>query len=130
MTLHILSAGSAVGLKLRSIKSTSALNLTPISPSHSASHRAINGHRTHGSQTALSFLSGKCSPSSPHRIPKAVEQPLDVTQSAPVMGVGLLGTNGLKSHGQHGFSSIPQHTGAHSRDGHDNSAALASLRSV
>ncbi|KAL0041256.1 hypothetical protein WJX77_010498 [Trebouxia sp. C0004] len=42
---------------MRSTRSTSALDLIPTNFSHSAAHRAINGHRTHGSRTALSFLS-------------------------------------------------------------------------
>ncbi len=112
-------------------------------PSHSASHRAIKGHRTHGSQTALSFLSGGFGPSSPHRIPRAAEKPLDLTQSAPVMGPSWLANDegtlarGLsrgQSHGHHGSdigpgsSSSPQSFWGRSRGRQDNSEALASLR--
>ena len=91
---------------IRSTQSTSALSSIP----HRASaHRALKGHRTHGSQTALNFLSLNCSPSSPHRIPRALHHPQDVAQSAPVMGEGLLASDGgSSSHLQsHGWSHDP-----------------------
>ena len=66
-----------------------------------ASHAAMKGHRTHGSQTALNFLAGNCSPSSPHRIPRTAEAPEGLAQSAPVKGEGLLASEERNlSHGQ------------------------------
>ena len=127
---------------MRSTRSTSALGLIPTSFSHSAAHRAIKGHRTHGSQTALSFLSGGYTPSSPHRsLPRAAEQPLDLTQSAPVVGAGLLADddchsshgNGHSQHGSHvllGSMNSPQKAWGRGRGCCDNSEALAGLRSV
>ncbi len=119
---------------MRSTRSTSALGLIPTNVSHSATHRAIKGHRTHGSQTALSFLSGGYTPSSPHRIPRAAEEPLDLIQSAPVVGVGLLADDDShSSHGSHallGSMNSPQKAWGRGRGCCDNSEALAGLRSV
>ena len=98
---------------MRSTQSTSALSWIVNQP-HDAHHRAVKGHRTHGSRTALSFLSGGWSPSSPHRIPRALEtaprnigaagnmvaSSLAITQSAPV-SEGLLANDGLRlAHGR------------------------------
>ncbi|DBB15695.1 TPA: hypothetical protein ACH3X3_003902 [Trebouxia sp. C0006] len=117
---------------MRSTKSTSALGLIPTNVSHSATHRAIKGHRTHGSQTALSFLSGGCTPSSPHRIPRAAEEPLDLIQSAPVVGAGLLADDDShSSHGSHvllGSMNSLQKAWGRGRGPVDNSEALAGLR--
>lgn len=85
---------------MRSTRSTSALsNITHKSPV--ATRRAMKGRRTHGSQTALNFLAGNCSPSSPHRIPRSAEVPQGLAQSAPVSREGLLASEGRNlSHGQ------------------------------
>ncbi|DBA98574.1 TPA: hypothetical protein ACH3X1_014377 [Trebouxia sp. C0004] len=125
---------------MRSTRSTSALDLIPTNFSHSAAHRAINGHRTHGSRTALSFLSGGCTPSSPHRIPRAAGQPLDLIQSAPVVGAGLLTDDDShsshgKGHSQHASLALlrsinsPQKAWGRGKGCCDNSEALAGLRS-
>ncbi|KAA6420872.1 MAG: hypothetical protein FRX49_09261 [Trebouxia sp. A1-2] len=114
---------------MRSTRSTSALGLIPTNVSHSATHRAIKGHRTHGSQTALNFLSGGYTPSSPHRIPTAAEQPLDLVQSAPVVGAGLLADD--HSHSSHvlsGSMNSQQKAWGRGRGCGDNSEALAGLR--
>ena len=90
---------------LRSTQSMPAISISPYR-SPVASHRAMKGHRTHGSQRAFTFLAGNCSPSSPHRIPRTAEVPQGLAQSAPVMGEGLLASEGRNlSHGQsHGWS--------------------------
>ncbi len=126
---------------MRSTRSTSALGLIPTNVSHSATHRAIKGHRTHGSQTALSFLTGGYIPNSPHRIPRAAEEPLDLVQSAPVVGAGLLADDdshsphgkGHSQHGSHvllGSMNSPQKAWGRGRGPCDNSEALAGLRCV
>lgn len=122
---------------MRSTQSTSALSSIP-HRSPAAAFRALKGHRTHGSQTALNFLAGNCSPSSPHRIPSALEMPQDFAQSAPVVGEGLLASEGRNlPHGQsHGWShdaiwpssSNPSGSREGSRRVNDSSEGLAALR--
>ena len=132
-------AADANKSSMRSIRSTSALGLIPTNVSHSAKHRAIKGHRSHGSSTALSFLLGGYTPSSPHRIPRAAEEPLDLIQSAPVVGAGLLADDGSHSphgsgHSQRGSHVLlgsmnsPQKAWGRGRGCCDNSEALAGLR--
>ena len=88
---------------IRSTQSMSAISSIP-HKSPSSSH--MKGRRTHGSQTALNFLVGNCSPSSPHRVPRTADMPQDLAQSAPVSGGGLLASEARNpSHGQsHGWS--------------------------
>lgn len=115
--------------------------------SPSSSHKAMKGRRIHGSQTALNFLAGNCSPSSPHRVPRAAEMPQGLAQSAPVMGEGLLASEARnlshgRSHGQSHDAHWPLASGSpgprtsppssSSRDGirrlNDSSEGLAALR--
>lgn len=114
---------------LRSTQSMSAISSTP-DRSPVASHRAMKGHRTHGSQTALNFLAGSCSPSSPHRIPRTAEVPQGIAQSAPVMGEGLLASEGRNlSHGQsHGWSHDVHWPSSSSSPGSRTSLPPSSLR--
>lgn len=119
---------------MRSTQSTSALSSIPY---RASAHRVLKGHRTHGSQTALNFLSVNCSPTSPHRIPRALHHPQDFAQSAPAMGEGLLASEGGNlSHGQsHGRSRDPVRSSSGSSLGAkdcrrllDSSEGLAALR--
>ena len=103
---------------MRSTQSTSALSQIVNQPPETR-HRAVKGHRTHGSQTALTFLSGGWSPSSPHRIPRALEtaprnieaagkmvaNALDITQSAPA-AEGLLAHDGVQLAQEHSHGHL------------------------
>lgn len=139
LTLRACGTVGGSGSGMRSVQSTSALGSIS-SEFHGACHRAIQGHRTHGSQSALNFLY----PNSSYSPPRAgeVEQPL--TQSAPTLGAGMSGHDVQsvacgqawgslhgRSHGQKGVvdpsgsASDPPNC---SRSRSDNSAALAGLR--
>ena len=89
---------------LRSTQSTSALTSMP-AWSPASAHRALNVHRTHGSQTALNYLSRHSSPSSLPRVPKSAESSLAFAQSAHVVAASLLASPEKRcasgqSHGQ------------------------------
>ena len=71
------------GSGMRSVQSTSALGCIS-SNFHGACHRAIQGHRTHGSQSALNFLY----PNSSYSPPRVGEVEQALTQSAPTLGAG------------------------------------------
>lgn len=91
---------------IRSTQSMSAISSIPHKSPSSSSHGAMKGRRTHGSQTALNFLAGNCSPSSPHRVPRTADMPQGLARRAPVRGEGLLACEAKDlSHGQsHGWS--------------------------
>lgn len=81
--LTIPACGIVGGRGMRSVQSTPALGCIS-SDFHGACHRAIRGHRTHGSQSALSFLY----PNSSYSPPRAGEVEQALTQSAPALGAG------------------------------------------